>query len=248
MELKDLVDQVPGFAHKNYADKIKIFAWYLHTERKQDRFSGADVNGCFRALHLEPPTAVSSFLAAMVGRKPKQALRDRGGYYLECRVRDALDALYGHRAATVHVHKLLSELPDKIPDLTERAYLEEALICFKNRAFRAAVVMAWNLAFDHLCQVVVKNHLHDFNTQLAKSFPKENLTVSKRDDLNELKESQVLQVCRSANITSNSLHKVLKEKLDRRNVAAHPSGVTIFETTAEEVIKDLIENVVVKLV
>jgi hypothetical protein len=45
------------------------------------------------------------------------------------------------------------------------------------------------------------------------------------DDFQELKQSQVLQVCKSANIISGSIHKILKEKLERRNIAAHPSGV-----------------------
>jgi len=48
------------------------------------------------------------------------------------------------------------KLPTKIQTTAERGYLEEALICFRNKAFRAAVVMCWNLAFDHLCEFVLK--------------------------------------------------------------------------------------------
>jgi hypothetical protein len=154
----------------------------------------------------------------------------------------------GQRSATVRVHKLLSELPEKISNASEKAYLEEALICFKHKAFRAAIVMTWNLAFDHLCHLVLQSHLPAFNTQLPKSFPKADIAaVNNRDHFTELKESQVLQVCKSANIISGSVHKILKEKLDRRNLAAHASGVSIFESTAEEYIKDLVENVVLKL-
>ena len=109
--------------------------------------------------------------------------------------------------------------------------------------------MAWNLAYDHLCEFVMAKHLGDFNAQLSRSFPKADIaSINKRDDFAELKESQILQVCRSANIISNSLHKILKEKLDRRNVAAHPSGIVVSQLTAEECIKDMIENVVLKLV
>jgi hypothetical protein len=247
VELAELAVQIPDFDHKKHAEKIKIFAWYLHTYKEQEQFNGAKIKNCYSELNLEPPSAITPFITAMVNRRPKQALQKGGGYCLEKRVRDSLDEQYGQRAATVHVHKLLTELPDKIPDLEERDYLNEALKCFKYKAFRASIVMAWNLAYDHLCQLILKRHLTVFNAQLAKSFPKESLIVSKRDDLTELKESQVLQVCKSANIISGSVHKVMKEKLDRRNVAAHPSGVGIFETTAEEFIKDLIENVVVKL-
>lgn len=247
MELIELVAQIPDFAHKKHAEKIKIFAWHLHTHRGQDQFTGGQIRKCYEDLDLDLPTAITPFIAAMLNRSPKQALQRAGGYCLEKRVRDKLDEQYGQRAATVHVHQLLRELPNRIPDLAEREYLEEALTCFKHKAFRAAIVMAWNLAFDHLCQLILKKYLTAFNAQLAKSYPKESIIITKRDDLTELKESQVLQVCRSANIITGSVYKVLKEKLDRRNVAAHPSGVAIFDTTAEEFIRDLIENVVLKL-
>jgi hypothetical protein len=247
VELKELVAQVPDFAQKKHVEKIRIFAWWLHTHNSQESFTGSDLNNCYRRLTLEPPGSISPFIKSLIERSPKQVLRCKGGYCLEKRVRDKYDEELGQRAATVHVHKLLKELPDKIPDLAERQYLEEALTCFKHKAFRAAVVMTWNLAYDHLCQIVLKSHLTTFNAQLAKSFPKESIIVAKRDDLTELKESQVLQVCKSANIISGSVHKVMKEKLDRRNVAAHPSGVSILDTTAEEFIRDLVENVVLKL-
>ena len=39
----------------------------------------------------------------------------------------------------------------------------------------------------------------------------------------ELKESEVLQVCRSANIITNDFLKILGEKLDKWNTAVHPS-------------------------
>ena len=111
-------------------------------------------------------------------------------------------------------------------------------------------MICWNLAFDHLCEHVLLDagRLAAFNTQLPKSFKKPEISsVSKRDDFTELKESQVLQVCNSSNIISGSLHKVMKEKLERRNIAAHASGVTTSQPTAEEFIKDLVENVVLKL-
>ncbi len=247
MELEELASQIADFAHKSHAEKIKIFAWHLHANKGQQHFSGADIKRCFADLRIDGPVAISPFLVAMVKRKPKQALRTATGYCLERRLREKLDQELGQRAATIHVHKLLSELPARVPDLAERAYLEEALSCFKCKAFRAAIVMGWNLAYDHLCQLVLKKYLTQFNAQLAKTFPKVDIIVTKRDDLTELKEAQVLQVCKSANIIAGNVHKVMTEKLDRRNVAAHPSGVGIYETTAEEFIKDLIENVVIKL-
>jgi hypothetical protein len=246
--LDERASQIESFSNWNHADKIRFFAWFLHQDRGQETFTAAEIQQCFGELHLQPPSAVQPFLTAMERRKPKELLRSNGRYRLERRVREDLDRRFGKRAATVAVDKLLSELPQRVPNLSERTYLDEALVCFRYRAVRAAIVMTWNLAYNHLCEFILAKHLATFNAQLPKSFPKADIAVvSKRDDFSELKESQVLQVARSANIVSGSLHKILKEKLDRRNVAAHPSGVVVSEPTAEEFIKDLIENVVVKL-
>jgi hypothetical protein len=71
--------------------------------------------------------------------------------------------------------------------------------------------------------------------------------VRRRGARGPLPAWQILQVCKSANIITGSLHKILKEKLDRRNVAAHPSQVVVSQLTAEDFIKDVVENVVLSL-
>ena len=185
----------------------------------------------------------------MERRRPKEALRDGAGYRLETRIRERFDTCYGQRTATVDIQNLLSDLPTKVSTLAEKTYLEEALICLRHKAFRAAIVMCWNLAYDHLRTFVLAGHAAAFNVQLPKSFPKDRFPpIVSRDDFENLKESQTLLVCKSAGIISGSVYKVMKEKLDRRNVAAHPSGVTVSQLTAEEFIKDLTENVVLKLI
>jgi hypothetical protein len=247
MQLSDAISTAEGFVDWSHAEKIKFFAWFLHTHRNQTHFTPAQITDCFDELNLSPPSVVGPFLAAMEKRKPKEALRDASGYRLENRLREQFDLRFGHRAATVQVHRMLSELPSKVSNPVEKTYLEESLICFRHRAFRAAIVMCWNLAFDHLCEFLLAKHLAAFNKQLPVSFPKAEITcIVAKDDFSRLRESEVLQVCKSANIISGSVHKILKEKLDRRNIAAHPSGVIISEATAEEFIKDLVENVVQK--
>jgi hypothetical protein len=249
VELPDVVGEINSFPKLNHADKIRFFAWFLHYHRGLETFAGTDITKCFRDLHMEAPSSIHPFLAAMEKRKPKEIIKRKGGYCVEQKIRDELTRIYGKRAATVAVDKLLSNLLQLIPNLAERAYLDEALVCFRHKAFRASIVMTWNLAYDHLCEFVFAKHLAEFNTQLPKSFKNAGIaSVSQRDHFSVLKDYEVLQVCKSANVISNSLHKVLKEKLERRNVAAHPSGVTTSQLTAEEFIKDMIENVVLKLV
>ena len=248
MDLEGVVGQIPGFSKWKHADKIKFFAWFIHSQRGKDRFNPSDIRACYDGLSLERPSDVNPFLTAMLNRKPKEVLKDARGYALEARIREPLEARYGQRAATIQVDRLLSELPSKIPNIAERDFLKEALICFRNKALRAAIVMTWNLAYDHLCEYVRTQKLTEFNTQLPKTYPKADISViATKEDFSELKESQVLQVCRSSNITSKDVHKVLKEKLDRRNTYAHPSTLTLAPQTAEEYIIDLVNNVVLML-
>jgi len=242
------VSQVRLTKALGHPDKIKLLGWYLHRHKAMAHFWGKDIGASYDALHLARPSDFGGYLTNLV--KARQLLKSVSGYRLENRVREELESKYGCRANTVVVTELLRSLPTRVPNLAERAYLDETLKCFTAGAFRASVVMCWNLGFDHLCEFVLADaaRLAVFSAQLPKSFPKADISsVSKRDDFTELKESQVLQVCKSSNIISGSLHKVLKEKLDRRNIAAHPSSVITSPPTAEEFIKDLIENVVLKL-
>jgi len=251
MKLEELVNGIPGFLGWKDADKIRFFAWFFYSKKGRDRFSAADIRACYEELSLQQPSNVNPYLAQMLNRKPQEMLRDNRGYVLEKRLRDQLESKYGQRASTIQADKLLLELPALIPNFAERTFLDEAIRCFRCKAFRAAIVMGWNLAYDHLCRYVLNSssRLADFNSQLPRSFPKARVSaVSTRDEFGELKESEGLQICRSANIITNDLFRILKEKLDKRNTAAHPSTVDIAPHTAEEYIIDLIPNVVLKLI
>jgi hypothetical protein len=250
VELKSLVGQIDDFHGWTYSEQIKLFAWFLHTYRDKASFEAKDIAACFDSLSLARPPSVHPFLSALAKKDPPEILKKKQEFHLENRVRNDYDKRFGQRAATIQVDALLTQLPGKIAIPAEKGYLEETLSCYRVKAFRAAVVMCWNLAFDHLCEFVLKDpaRIGSFNTQLPKSFPKANVqSISYRDHFNELKEDQVLQVCKSAQIISGNLHKILKEKLDRRNIAAHPSATVTSQHTAEEFILDLVQNVVLKL-
>lgn len=250
MDLESLVTGIPDFPQWTHAEKIRFFSWFIHSKLQQERFSPGDIRKCYAKLTLEQPRDINPYLHQMFSRKPREVLRDSKGYALERRVRDGFEDRYGKRPTTINVDKLLVDLPSKIPELAEQTFLDEAIRCFRVQAFRATIVMVWNLAYDHLCDHIFKDalRLQDFNTQLPKSYPRSRIScIKSKDDFGELKESEVLQVVRSANLISNDLHKILIEKLSKRNSAAHPSNIVIVPHTAEEFVLDLINNVVLKL-
>jgi hypothetical protein len=247
--LNDFVQTIAGFTDWGHTDKIKLFAWFLHTHAGLSRFQPTHLRECFTQLGIAPPpSGVGPFLRDLERKKPAQVVQDRDGYYLERTVRDQFERKYGHRAITVQVHETLRDLPNKLPNLPERTYLEESLTCFQHGAFRASVVMCWNLVYDHLCDHILNKRLADFNSTLPRRFPKADIsTVANRDDFHELKESQVLEVCRTAGITTKNVHGVLKSSLDVRNRVAHASGVTFLQPQAESFILDVINNALFQL-
>lgn len=250
MTISELVEGIPDFDTWTHADRIRLLAWFIHRYENSARFHVGDVRQHYDMLSMAPPANWTRTFESL--RQSKTLLKDTGGHYLERRVRDECDRKYGQRPATVAVQELLAQLPTRVPNVVERVFLEEALKCFAVGAYRAAVVMAWNLAYDHLCTYILAHHRSAFNVQwpvvFAKHYKDARISeVAGLDDFAELKESQVIKICRSAAIISGDVETVLSQKLGRRNSAAHPSGVAIEQLQAEEFIDDLVKNVVLKL-
>jgi hypothetical protein len=159
---------------------------------------------------------------------------------------------YGTPEITIKVTNLLTGLADTIPDMAERAYYKEALSCYKHGSPRAAVVMTWNIAFSHLCDHVLAKRLVDFNAQWQQTYQgmhkKKVRSIATFDDFNEqLKESEVVTICRDADIISRNIYNSMHAALGKRNAAAHPNEVVISSAQADAFIEDLITNVVRKI-
>jgi hypothetical protein len=250
MELSDLVNQVSSFDGAAPGEKIRLFAWFLHTHRGMATFKTTDVRACYEKLHLPVPN-IAMYLARMTEASPAKALRKGDNYNLTRAARTDLDAKYGIHQSIIQVSKILADLPDKIPNVDERTFLTEALKCYKIEAYRACIVMTWNLAYSHLLDWILKDQarLASFNAAISKRYQKmTTLKITKYDEfLDELKESQVIEICNTASLFNSNVFKILREKLDKRNIAAHPSSVVVVQSQADDVVTDLVNNVVVAL-
>ncbi len=185
----------------------------------------------------------------MAGKKPPDLLKDTRGFRLEGRIKEQLDTKYGTRPETAAVASALQNLPGTISDEAERLFLTEALNCFRVKAFRATIVMTGNVTYDHLLNWIVAKHLSTFNAAIVRKYPKRvGVAMTKKEDFgDEFKESEVIEVCGNAGLLTGNIKKILNEKLNRRNMAAHPSLVEIGQHQAEDVITDLVNNVILKL-
>jgi len=252
MEINELVTLVPNFAGMSHPERIKILAWHVQSNGGQEYFGTSDIRRIYEFLHLEVPNVADS-LAKLATRKPPVLLKNRSGYRLEMRARQELDAKYGNRPITISVHKSLAELPPKLSDETKRKYLTECLDCYRAQCYRAAILMVWNLAYDHLLNWLLLDpaRIAKFNSQLPARPPfSTGMVISKREDFEWMGETEVVEICGHKNvalITAN-VKKILKQSIDWRNMAAHPSTVEIKQINAEHTILALVDNVVLRLV
>jgi hypothetical protein len=251
-ELEQLVETLEKFDSWGHGEKIKFFAWFLHSQRGQDRVDQAAIRACYDEVGIEKPSNINPYIQRLEEKKPKEILRDGRGLYLPRHVKDDFEQRYGQRQSTVQITNLLAQLPQRVPDLAERIFLDEALTCFQHGAFRAAMVMAWNLTYHHLCDFVLKKKLADFNQRWPINFAGHHKNgqkqIAKMEDFaDELKESEVITICGSARIITGDMQSVLTVGLRRRNTAAHPSSSAITQIQAEAHIEDLVQNFVLKL-
>jgi hypothetical protein len=250
MKLHELIDQVADFDKLPPREKIRLFAWYLHTHKGVEHFGSDNLRACFKELHL-PPGDVGKYVLRMAAMNTPDLVRERPGFKLTRTVRTQLDAKYGDHPSMQAASKLLNDLPNKVPDIAEKDFLSEAIDCYRVRAYRACVVMTWNLAFDHLLRWILKDpaRLIAFNAAIPRKYPKRAGVVMKGYDdfADEFKEFEIIEVCNTAQTVNGNIIKILKEKLVKRNLAAHPSSVVVIQPQADDVVTDLINNVVLAL-
>ena len=250
MKLEDLVGQVTDFDAATPGEKIRLFAWWLHTHCSLAAFTTGDIRRCYEQLHLPVPN-IAMYLTRMRETKPPKAMRKGDSYHLTRDARTDLDAKYGIHHSVVTVSRILADLPAQVPAIEERVFLQEALKCYRIEAYRSCIVMTWNLAYAHLLEWILKDQtrLGRFNAAIAKRYQNlKNVHVTKYDDFADwLQERQVLEIANTADLYNSSIFKILKKELDRRNTAAHPSSVTVVQSQADDMITDLVNNVVLAL-
>lgn len=245
-ELAEAVSGIKNFDKLTNGDKIQFFAWFLF-HSGTEWFTISNIRQCYNDLHMSRPTSFTGYLDRLV--RNRMLIQKGGAYCLERSTQDKLNQLYGSRAATVTVHKLLKDLPAKIQSLNERTFLDETIACFKAGAFRSSIVMTWNLAFHHLCDFILRTDVAGFTNNWTTKYPKSKIaTITEPMQFGEyLKEFEVIELAKMTKLINKPQKQILNEALVKRNQAAHPSGVIFTQLDAEHYITHIINNFVLVL-
>jgi hypothetical protein len=189
---KSILDQIRSpeaiDLHKWNAENIvKHFAYLLPDDK---RFTEADIEAVIHEVNIAAPEPwlVNHLVSAGVLVQNTGYRRTIGWYiwippygemfqqyFVPNSVRSAYKQLL--RAASKNpeperrdVSDRLQRLKSQLTDPAQCVFLEETLNCLTVGANRAAIVMGWNLAFDHLTQWIFRHQLSAYNKELTSQF------------------------------------------------------------------------------
>jgi len=103
--------------------------------------------------------------------------------------------------------------------------------------------MAWNLIYNRLYEYILSDAARAGAFNAVSTRP-----VAARDDFTEFREADVLTWARTARVIIPNIHTILAEKLRRRNMFAHASGMIPIAHEVDAYILDLIQNVLPRLI
>lgn len=241
-------NSIDDASNLSQAALVELFVYFLTVELGQEAAAPKQVAECFSACDLVVPSNVSARLSDGLKGKPTKYIKAKAGYKLQRHMREAISKKLGAETVTAQTSATLRGLEYKVPVSADKEFLKEAIDCFEVGANRAAIVMTWILAMDHLFAYILAHKLTDFNAALSKDKGVKISAVFQRDDFLEIKETKLIELCRAAGIITNDVRKILDQKLGTRNSCAHPSGVTVNKSKVIDFIEDLVDNVILKFV
>lgn len=245
--IEQFVSSVDDFDTISKSEMIDFFCYYLLTFQSKQTVKPKDIAKCFVDLSIPTYANIPQYLVdnAKKTRAKQKYIRHKDTSYSLTRERsEEVSKKVILDFPKVHISSTLRHLLVSINNPSERVFLEEAVKTFEVDAYRAAILMVWLLTLDHLFEYILANKLQDFITALRRA--NINKSIHTKDDFGDIKESQFIEVCRSANIISNDVRKILDTKLGIRNSFAHPSSIHLPKSKALEFIEDLVINVIKK--
>lgn len=252
----DFLKSVPNYTGFSRKSCVVLFAYYLRQHGGTIEFTSADIKKCFQLAMLKVPTDLADLIRIQTRGKdaPLIAMKPSGHFGLSIHGVNQVEAVLPAKTALGSTSGLsdaalsyLQRTIAKVTDAQRREFLAEGIACVAIGAKRATIVLSWIAAMDHMYEYVFTRGLHAFNGALAQQTGKlASLTISKRDELIELQESDFIRVCRTASLITKDMKKLMDEKLDFRNSCAHPSGISVGDSKVLSFVEDLVDNVFAK--
>lgn len=246
MTISNFIDRTDSFDSLSQIEQTKLVSYFYNVVNNKNVFTSTEIKNCFIEENLKVPANVAHyFIKLSEGRNPIFLKKDTS-YTFHRTIKKELDNLYLENQHSQNISTALRNLLPKLTSSEQKQFLEEAVICFETKCYRASIVMTWLLTMDAIYEVVLNGKLTMFNSAIQSHGKYKKIVVAKKEDFSDIKESDFIELLRVGKIISNDIRKILDEKLNFRNTAAHPNTITIKETKAISFIEDLVENVILK--
>lgn len=186
-------------------------------------------------------------VSAILARMPTFAVRTLGGWELTSAGSQHICQMAGPLISSP-IPKVASSLRAQLVKIGKpdtQAFVEEAIVCFETRQYRAAVVLSWVGAVAVLQDYVQNNALAAFNAEALRRNNKWR-PAKNADDLGRLKEHDFLDVLESISVLGKNVKQELQKCLQLRNGCGHPNTLQIADHKVSAHVEDLILNVFAK--
>jgi len=128
-----------------------------------------------------------------------------------------------------------------------RPYLEEAVTCYEQGLYRAAILMVWAAVIQHLYSTAGSHRggVAAFEAaSLARFGTSRNYReIKKQDDFLYMGERDFLTLGEDAGLYNRNARRLLHERLELRNLCGHPTGYRVGREQAVIFIESLVLNV-----
>ncbi|WP_439473701.1 hypothetical protein [Algoriphagus formosus] len=245
MTVNELIELTADFEHLPQKEQIKLMAWFFCVEHSREYFETKEIKEEFDRQNLVAPAGISSLVPQMRKGKPPVFVNSKKGNSIHRTVKKELEEQY---LGTTHKKEVSQSLRDLLGDVkgaTQKLFLEEAISCFEIKSYRASIILSWLLTMDILYDfVLIPTNLTTFNQAIQSHGKYKKITISKKEDFSDIKESDFIELLRIARFISNDSRKILDEKLGIRNSCAHPNSILILDYKAIGFIQDLVKNII----
>lgn len=243
-KLTEFINKIENFNSAKHPQKIIIFGYYITKIANQPFFDQKLTRRCYELLDDSPPVNISDFLVKL--KRGNKLVVANGGYRIAKSEADELDKVLLHSVPVASASHELEKLRKKLVNI-DNEFLNEALECFKVKAWHAIIVLVWIITMDHLQDYVMNKNLIEFNKVLQQNGNYRHTTINKKEDFEDVKDSDFILVLRTLGWISGGQLKILEGKLDFRNSYAHPSTLVLTESMTVSFVEDLMLNVVSKI-
>jgi len=141
------------------------------------------------------------------------------------------------------VTEALEKYVTDVHDPDRARFVEEAIQCVKNKAFRSAIVLSWVGSVYLLYQHILTHKLAEFNQEGRRRFQKWSDVLNVDGLATAVAESVFLNMLEHIGVLTKAEQKELQNCLDRRNTAGHPNSASFEEVTVGAHIHELISKV-----